>query len=77
MTVHEVVGKSAIGFLAEPGPRWGITVSDDLRRWLFYMLGLNRTIATVALIHVVERQRLDDRGIFSEYLPDMRREIAL
>jgi hypothetical protein len=52
-------------------------VSDDLRRWLFYMLGLNRTIATVALIHVVERQRLDDRGIFSEYLPDMRREIAL
>jgi hypothetical protein len=52
-------------------------VSDDLRRWLFYMLGLNGTIATVALIHVVEQQRLDDRGIFSEYLPDMRREIAL
>ena len=23
MTVHEVVGKSALGFLAEPGPRWG------------------------------------------------------
>jgi alkylation response protein AidB-like acyl-CoA dehydrogenase len=23
MTVHEVVGKSALGVLAEPGPRWG------------------------------------------------------
>jgi ABC-type spermidine/putrescine transport system permease subunit II len=28
-------------------------VSDDLRRWLFYMLGLNGTIATVALMHAV------------------------
>jgi alkylation response protein AidB-like acyl-CoA dehydrogenase len=23
MTVHEVVGKSALGVLADPGPRWG------------------------------------------------------
>ena len=23
MTVHEVVGKSALGVLGEPGPRWG------------------------------------------------------
>jgi hypothetical protein len=25
-------------------------------------------------IRLVERQRLDDRGIFSEYLPDMQRD---
>jgi alkylation response protein AidB-like acyl-CoA dehydrogenase len=23
MTVHEVIGKSALGVLGEPGPRWG------------------------------------------------------